>query len=101
MNNVKILCFGKADVSEGIEVNKIGTSRKCDLYFLNKGFKFQPNFCNWRPNLLMSMNIQNSDYWCIITEITKSAVIKLLKIVHLTEKSTSLNQKQSWCCKFT
>ena len=46
MNNVKILCFGKADVSEGIEVNKIGTSRKCDLYFLNKGFKFQPNFCN-------------------------------------------------------
>ena len=37
-------------VSEGIDVNKRNESKECDIcrywYFLDKGVKFYPNFCN-------------------------------------------------------
>ena len=50
MNNIKILYFDRTDVSEGIDVNKGIASKKYDIchywYFLNKGFKFQPNVWN-------------------------------------------------------
>ena len=69
--------------------------------FLNKGFKFQPYVCNRCHDLLMmSMNLssisflpfsfflknKNDDYRCIITEISKSEVIKLLQSIDFTEK---------------
>ena len=43
-------------------VNKISGLKECDnchsLYFLNKGFKFQPNVCHRCYDLLMmSMNL--------------------------------------------
>ena len=68
-------------------------------YFLNKGFKFQPNVCNRCHDLLMmSMNlsdiailcIKNADYHSIITGISKSEAIKLLQNIDLTEKSGTL-----------
>ena len=41
-----MLYYDRIDVSEGIDNNKTGASKECDIclywYFLNKGFKFQP-----------------------------------------------------------
>ena len=45
-----MLYYDRIHVSEGIGVNKTSASKKCDIchywYFLNYGFKFQPNACN-------------------------------------------------------
>ena len=50
MNNLKMLCFGRIDVSEGTDDSKTSKSKECDIchywYFLNKGFKFQSDICN-------------------------------------------------------
>ena len=44
---IKTLCYDRNGVSEGIDVNKIYTSKECDVChywnFLKYGFKFQPN----------------------------------------------------------
>ena len=65
--------------SEGIDINKTSTSRECDIchywYFLDKGFKFQPDVCNGCHDVLMIsmnlsaitiLNINDVDYRCII-----------------------------------
>ena len=59
-----MLCFNRIDVSEGIDVNKTSKSKECNVchywYVLNKGFKFQPNFCSRCHDLLMmSMNLSD------------------------------------------
>ena len=74
-----MLHFDRIDVSEGIDANKRIKSQEYDIchywYFLNKGFKFQPNvFSKCHDLLMMSMNlsdiailnIKDSDYCCII-----------------------------------
>ena len=47
MNNINLLNYDRIDVSEEIDVNKTSESKECDIchyfYFLDKGFKFQPN----------------------------------------------------------
>ena len=78
-----MLYFHRTEVSEGIDVNKTSESKECDVchywYFLNKGFKFQPNVCNRCHDLLMMymdlsdiaiLNIKGSDYHCIINRIS-------------------------------
>ena len=78
-----MLYFDRIDISEGTDVNKTSASKECDIfhywYFLNKSFKFQPNACNRRHDLLMMsmnlsdiviLNIKCSDYCCIITGIS-------------------------------
>ena len=61
--------------------------------------KFQPYVCNrCHVLLMMSMNlsniailtIENNDYHCIVTAISKNEDIKLLKNINLTEKSGTL-----------
>ena len=32
MNNIKILHFGRTDISEGTDVNKTRKSKECDIY---------------------------------------------------------------------
>ena len=56
--------YDRIDVSEGINVNKTNVSKECDichyLYFLDKGFKFQPDVCSgYHDVLMMSMNLSN------------------------------------------
>ena len=52
-----MLYADRFDSSEGIDVNKTSESKECDIYhycyFLDKGFKFQPDGCNRCHNLLM------------------------------------------------
>ena len=87
-----MLYFDRIDVSEGIDVDKTNVSKECDIchywYFLNYSFKFQPNVCNRRHDLLtMSMNlndiailnIKGSDYRCIISLIRKNEAINLMQ----------------------
>ena len=103
MNNIKMLCYDKIDVSEEIDVNKTSATKECDIchywYFLNKGFKFQTNVCNRRHDLLMiSMNlsdiaisnIKGSICHCIISEISKLEAINLMENIDLTRKSRIL-----------
>ena len=98
-----MLHTNRIDVSEGIDINKTSASKESDichyLYFLNKGFMFQPYACKRCHYLfMMSMNlrniaflkIKNTDYCCIITGISKSEAIKLLQNVDLTEKNGTL-----------
>ena len=57
MNNIKILYYDTIDVFKVIDVDTTSSSKDCDIchywYFLNKGFKFQPNVCNRCHELLM------------------------------------------------
>ena len=70
MNNVKMLYYDRIDVFEGIGINKTSASKECDIchywYFLNKGFKFQPNVCNRCLDLLM-MSMNRSDIVLIVS----------------------------------
>ena len=98
-----MLCFDRIEVSGGINVNKTSESKKCNIchywYFLDKSFKFQPNVCNGYHDLLMMymnlndtaiLNNKGSNYHCIISEISKSEAIILIKNIDLTEKSITL-----------
>ena len=97
------LYFDRIEVSEGIDVNKTSEPKECNIwhywYFLNKGFKFQPNVCNRCHYLLMmSMNLSNAailnikrdNYRCIVSEISKIEVINLMKNIDLPKKCGTL-----------
>ena len=86
-----MLYYDRIDVSEGTDVNKTTTSKKCSIchnwYFLNYSFKFQPIVSNRCHYLLMmsiklsdiaNLNIKGSDYRCIISLISKNKTTKLL-----------------------
>ena len=98
-----MLYYDRIDVSEGTDVNKTSESKKCNIchywYFLNKGFKFQPNVCNRCHDLLMMsmnltdiaiLNIKGSDYRCIISLFSKNEAMHLMQNADLTEKSGTL-----------
>ena len=98
-----MLYFDRIEVSEGIDVNKTSEPKECNIwhywYFLNKGFKFQPNVCNRCHYLLMmSMNLSNAailnikrdDYCRIISKISKNETINLIQNVSLAKKNRTL-----------
>ena len=103
MNNIKMLYYDRIDVSEGIDVNKTSKSKECNIchywYFLDKGFKFQPNVCSGCHDLFMIsmnlsdiaiLNIKSADYRCIISGISKSETINLMQNTDLTEKKRNI-----------
>ena len=84
-------------------VNKTSASKNCIichyLYFLGKGFRFQPVVCNGYHDILaMSidvnsiaiLNVHGVDYRCIINEISKSEAINLFRNADLSEKGGTL-----------
>ena len=98
-----MLYFYRTAVCEGIDVNKTSESKECDIchywYFLDKGFKLQPDVCNGCHDLLMIsmnlgdiaiLNIKGADYCCIISGISKSVAINLMQNIYLTKKSRNL-----------
>ena len=100
-----MLHYDRIDVSEETDVSKTktGESKECDIchywYFLNQGFKFQPNVCNGCHNLLMMFVnlsdvtipiIKGCDYCCIVSRISKNEAINLMQNTDLTEKSRTL-----------
>ena len=98
-----MLYFYRIDVYKRIDVNKTSASKECDIchcrYFLNKGFKFQPNVCNRCHDLLMMtvnlseiaiLNMKGSDYCCIASWISINEAINLMQNIDLTKKSGTL-----------
>ena len=94
-----MLYFDRIDVSEEIDVNKTSASKECDIchycYFLNYSFKFEPNAFNRYHSLLMIfmnlseitiLNNKDSDYFCIISVISKTEAINLLQTDDLSKK---------------
>ena len=93
-----MLYFDRIDFSEGIDVNKTSASKESHIhhywYFSNYSFKWQPNVCNRCHDLLMMsmiltniaiLNIEGSDYRCIISLISKNEAINLIQNADLTE----------------
>ena len=98
-----MLYFKGIDGSEGIDVNKTSVSKECDIchywYFLNNGFKFQPNACTWcHDSLMMSaylsdiaiLNIKIFNFCCFIYKINNSEAINLIQNADLTKKGGTL-----------
>ena len=98
-----MLYFDRIDVSD----NETSSSEECDSchywYFLNKGFKFQPKFCNRSHDLLMMsmnlsdiaiLNIKSADCRCIIRGTSKNEVIKLMQNAGLNKKSVKLQNRK-------
>ena len=95
-----MIYYDRVDVSEGIDVNKTRDSKECDIchywYFLNKGFKFQPNAYNICHDLLMMsmniaiLNIKSADCRFIIIEINKSKAINLMQNIDLIKNRGTL-----------
>ena len=94
-----MLYFDRIEVSESIDVNKTSASKECVIchywYFLKCSFKFQPNVCNRRHNLLMMsmnlsdiaiLNIKGSSYHCFISLISKNETLNLLQNADLSKK---------------
>ena len=76
MNNIRMSYYDRIYLSEGIDIDICHY-----LYFLDKGFTFQPNVCiGGQDALIMSLNfsdaailnINGADYSCIITGISKN-----------------------------
>ena len=84
--------FDKIDFSEEIDVNETSSLKERDIcyywYFLNKGFKFQPNV--WNRYDIAILSIQGSDYCCIISRISINEAIHLIQNIDLTEKIGAL-----------
>ena len=56
--------YDRLDISKGININKTDASKKRDIchywYFLDKRFKYEPNFCNGCHNLMQkAMNFND------------------------------------------
>ena len=94
-----MLQYGRIDISEGIDVNKINASKECDIchywYFKDIGFKYEPYLCNCCHNLMQrAMNINDvaivsvkgSDYRTHFWYISKDDVINIMKISNLNKK---------------
>ena len=100
-----MLYYDRIGVSEGINVNKTSASKECDIchswYFLDKGFKLQPDICNGYHDVLkMSLkltnitilNIRGLDYCCIINGIIKVDAVNIQQNVDLTKEKGVLRK---------
>ena len=97
--------FDRIDVSKVINVKKTSAPKECGIchywYFLNYSFNFQSNVCNRPHDLLMmsmnlndivTLNIKDSDYCCIISLITKNEAINVMQNADWTKKSGILHK---------
>ena len=73
-----MLYYDRIGISEGIDVNKISASNKCDIcyywYFLKYSFKFQSNVCN-RCHALLMMSMNLSDIATLTLKVLILAVL--------------------------
>ena len=97
--NYKMLEYDRIDISEGIDMNKAGASKECDIchywYFLNKNFNYEPNVCNGFRDLMEKatsfddvaiVSIKGNDYRIHFWYIDKDNAINLMNNSILNEK---------------
>ena len=86
-----MLRYQKIDVSEGIDVNKTGASKECELchywFFKDIGFKFEEHVCNkchdlltiaYYGNDIAILNAKGATFRCILMRISKNEGLKRL-----------------------
>ena len=58
-----MLHYDRIVISERIDVDKVSSSKECNIchywYFLDEGFKFQPDVCSGCHDVLKSINLDN------------------------------------------
>ena len=96
-----MLRYQKIDVSEGIDVNKTGASKQCELchywFFKDIRFKFEEHICNKCHDLLTmacslkSIAISSAKgvtFRCILMSISKNEGLKRLSnpVTHMLEE---------------
>ena len=105
-----MLYFERIDVFEGIDFNHTSQSKECNIchywYFLDKGIKFQPVVCSGCHQALMIsinlshiaiLNIDATDYLCILSEISKSEAINLMQNINLTQEKHNIIKNTKHC----
>ena len=98
-----MLEYDRIDFSEGIDINKRGASKECDIchycYFLDKNFKQEPyvfNGCHDLMQKAMNFNdfaivfVKGSDQRILFWYMSNNDVINITKHSNLNEKSGSL-----------
>ena len=90
----------RADISEGIDINKTNASKECDICrywsFLVKSFKYEPYLWNGCHDLVQKANfnaivsVKGSDYRIHFWYMSKNNAINMMENSHLNEKSESL-----------
>ena len=81
----------KIDVSEGIDINKTGASKECELchycFFKDTGFTFEEHVCNKCHDLLTMayslkniaiLNAKGATFSCILMALVKNEGLKRL-----------------------
>ena len=94
-----MLEYDRIDISEGIDINKLNTSKECYIchywYFLNKGFKYESYVCNCCHGLMqkaMNVNdvaivsVKGSDYKIHFWYMSKDDARNIMKTSNLNEK---------------
>ena len=94
-----MLYYDRIDISKGIDINMRSESKSLIfvtiVFFLDKWFKFQMDLCSGCHDVLMmsinlsdiaTLNVNDADYHCIISGISKIEAINLLQNIDLTQK---------------
>ena len=97
----KILQYNKICISEGIDINKTGTSKECIIYhyfyFKNVGYKLDPHVCSDCYDILMIacelknfaiLNVKGVDYRCLLWDVTKNDAVNMMDNSKLGDKGT-------------
>ena len=101
-----MLEYERTDISEGIDVNKINLSKKCDIchywYFKDIGFKCEPYHCNGCHNLMQKairfnnvaiVYVQGSAYRIHFWHMNKDDTINIMNGCNLVDKRGVLQKK--------
>ena len=98
-----MLEYDKIDISEGIDINKINTSKEYDIchywYFLDKNFKYKP--CLWKVchdlmrkaidfNDVSIVSVKGSDYSIHFWYMSKDDAINIMNNSNLNGNGGSL-----------
>ena len=100
LSSIKILECNRIDISEGIDTNKISTSKKCNIchywYFLDKNFNCEPYLCNGCHDLMQKamsfkhvaiVSIKGNNYRIHFWYMSKNDAIALMANSNLKDKN--------------
>ena len=95
-----MLEYDRIDISEGIDTNKTGKSKKCNIChywdFLDKNFNYEPYLCNGCHDLMQKamnfndvaiVSIKGNDYRIHFWYMSKDEAISITHNSSLNEKT--------------
>ena len=100
VSNIKMLEYGRIDISEGIDINKTSASKECDIchywYFLDKNFNYEPYLCNGCHDLMQKamnfndiaiVSVKENDYRIHFWYMSKNDAIVFMTNSNLKDKN--------------